>query len=256
MNILEEREQQRVPKNMLLHCGAEVIPRTELGAVETPRATRTWCPLAHEHVLNEVELSLLVAGFQVRNQTHALSHEGARYFGVLEIERAGVARDDYSWLVGVRNSHDKSVPAGVVAGTRVFVCDNLAFSGMFKIQRKHTRYAYRDLRPLINEAVESLNVHLTGMDRKIDQLKSLGIRETTVHDLVVRAVDMGAITCSQIPDVLSEWREPSHKEFTPRNAWSLFNSFTEVTKSLAPHMQVPRGEALQRLFDQRFSLPS
>lgn len=198
----------------------------------------------------------MVEGFQIRNQTHALSHEGARYFGLLEISKTGADHHDYRWLVGVRNSHDKSIPAGVVAGTRVLVCDNLSFSGSVKIQRKHTRYAYRDLRPMVNQAVGSLNAHLGKLDSKIIRMKEIGVRDTTVHDLVVRAVDAGAITCSQMPAVLSEWREPSHEVFKRRNAWSLFNSFTEVTKRIPPHSQVDRGEVLQELFDDRFCLPA
>ena len=69
------------------------------------------------------------------------------------------------------------------------------------------------------------------------------------HDLTIRAVDCAAITTSQIPDVLREWRTPSHAEFEPRNAWSLFNAFTEVHKTVNPNTALRRGEALYGLFD-------
>ena len=49
--------------------------------------------------------------------------------------------------------------------------------------------------------------------------------------------------------MLKEWREPSHDEFRPRTAWSLFNAFTEAHKSVNPHTAVRRGEALYGLFD-------
>jgi len=35
--------------------------------------------------------------------------------------------------VGLRNSHDKTFPAGLVAGTRVFICANLSFSGLIQM---------------------------------------------------------------------------------------------------------------------------
>ncbi len=38
----------------------------------------------------------------------------------------------------VRNSHDKTFPAGIVAGTQVPVCDNLSFAGEISLARKHT----------------------------------------------------------------------------------------------------------------------
>jgi hypothetical protein len=69
------------------------------------------------------------------------------------------------------------------------------------------------------------------------------------HDIVIRAVDCQAITTSQIPDVLDQWRHPAHLAFRDRTAWSLFNAFTEVHKSVNPHTAMRRGEALHGLFD-------
>ena len=47
-------------------------------------------------------------------------------------------RTTSAFVVGVRNSHDKSFPAGLVIGASIFVCDNLSFSGEVKLARKHT----------------------------------------------------------------------------------------------------------------------
>lgn len=57
------------------------------------------------------------------------------------------------------------------------------------------------------------------------------------------------ITPSQVPDVVLEWREPSHREFRPRNLWRLFNAFTEVYKGQNPNLTLSRSEALQGLCD-------
>ena len=76
------------------------------------------------------------------------------------------------------------------------------------------------------------------------------MQDWCAHDLVIRAVDCRAITTGQVPDVVQEWREPSHSEFRPRNPWSLFNSFTEVYKSQSPNMlTLARSEALHGLCD-------
>jgi len=45
---------------------------------------------------------------------------------------------DFALVVGLRNSHDKSFPAGLVIGASVLVCDNLSFSGEVRLARKHT----------------------------------------------------------------------------------------------------------------------
>ena len=75
------------------------------------------------------------------------------------------------------------------------------------------------------------------------------VQDWRAHDLVIRAVDCRAITTSQVPDVVQEWREPSHREFRPRNLWSWFNAHTEVYKSQSPMLTLARSEALHGLCD-------
>ena len=240
---------QKPPKGMLLHCGAELVNRAELHQVPTPRNTETWYPLAHSLVLNEVLHQLANCGFIVTEEAHALSHDGQRYFGVLNITLPGRGIFEWSWAVGIRNSHDKTFPAGLVAGTKVFCCDNLCFSGEVQIARKHTRYAERDLGHLTARAVGQLGGKLRRLDERILCYTETAVDDRHAHDIVIRALDAGAITTTQVPEVLQEWREPSHAEFQPRTAWSLFNAVTEVHKRVNPHTACRRGEALYGLFD-------
>src|SRR5262249_51585397 len=83
-------------------------------------------------------------GLHVVQEGHGLWRDGQRYFGLMEV-RNGSNADDFGLVVGLRNSHDKSFPAALALGSRVFVCDNLAFSGEVKLSRKHTTYIWRDL---------------------------------------------------------------------------------------------------------------
>jgi len=240
--------------NLLLHCGANVVDRNEVYQTLTPHHTLTHYPMSHAHVIEEVESRLWNQGFQIKSRTHALSHENARYFGIVEVTKPETEHEDYSWIIGIRNSHDKSMSAGVVAGSRVFVCDNLAFSGMIKIQRKHTRFVQRDFRELTTGAVIQLDNHLQGLDKRIQRYKEIEVTDIQAHDLIIKAVDNGAITNSQIPDVVEQWRTPDHECFEARSAWSLSNAYTDVLKRVNPHTQVTRGERLQELFDKAFPL--
>lgn len=235
---------------MLLHCGGQIIERNALFGIETPRATDTWFPLPHRHLVEEVENQLTDAGFSLLGQTHAVSHDGHRYFGLLEVSQFGqMPENGHGWVVGLRNSHDKSFPAGLVAGTRVFVCDNLSFSGLIQIRRKHTRFAVRDLRQLTARAVGQLGERLIGMESRIAAYRNMRLNDSRAHDLVIRATDCRAITPTQIPEVLQHWREPAYEEFRPRNGWSLWNACTEALKSVNPHAAIVRCEALHGLFD-------
>ncbi|SHJ08854.1 protein of unknown function [Rubritalea squalenifaciens DSM 18772] len=254
-NIIEiDNHRRNANPNLLLHCGANTVERGDVYRIPTPASTITWYPMPHRHLLEEVESQLWDSGLEILSETHALSHEGARYFGVIEVAKHGSTHEDYSWVIGIRNSHDKTFPAGLVAGTRVMICDNLAFSGMVKIQRKHTRFAARDLRHLTNRAIGKLGDRLQSMDERISLYKQSRVTDLQAHDLIVRAVDAGAITNSQIPEVVGQWRKPDHECFERRTAWSLFNAFTEATKKISPELQVKRGEALQGLFDAKYAL--
>jgi hypothetical protein len=234
---------------MLLHCGAEIVDRRSVYDTPTPAPTDTWYPLAHAGLIHEVESQLIAAGFEVNNESHALSHEGSRYFGVFELKTPGNGVQDYSWIVGIRNSHDKTYPAGLVAGSKVFVCDNLSFTGEVRISRKHTKFAVRDLRHLTARAVGQLGERFHELDDRIVAYKNRRITNPQAHDIIIKAVDCRALTATQVPDMLHEWRQPVHEEFLPRNGWSLFNACTEVMKGINPHTVVNRSQALHGLFD-------
>ena len=111
-------------------------------------------------------------------------------------------------------------------------------------------------RQLTARAVGQLGDKFHELDRRIVSYKQKYLPDRSAHDLVIRAVDCRAITTSQVPAVLEEWRKPSHEDFMPRNAWSLFNAFTEVYKNVNPQTAVKRGQALHGLFDGQVALAS
>ena len=237
------------PKGLLLHCGAQIVDRADLFEVITPNGSKTHFPIPHRDLLTEVENQLRETGFIIQGETHALSHEGQRYFGVIQVSLPTRNEQDFNWVVGLRNSHDKSLTSGVVAGTQVLVCDNLCFNGEVKLSRKHTRHIMRDLRQLTARAVGQLGDKFRDLDRRVASYKQHYLPDRSAHDLVIRAVDCGAVTPSQVPAVLQEWRKPQHQEFLPRNVWSLFNAVTEIHKTVNPHTAMKRGEALYGLCD-------
>lgn len=209
-------------------------------------------PVAHTKMLGQVERTLKANGIEVIGEAHSLTYDGQRYFGLLEV-RHGETVNDYSWVLGLRNSHDKTFPAGIIAGAQVVVCDNLSFCGEVKLARKHTRFILRDLPSLAHQAVTRIVENWHQQDERIGVYRQTNVTDARAHDIVIRAADVGAITNRHIPEILREWRKPSHEEFAPRTAWSLFNAFTEGLKgnlALLPE----RTSSLQGLFNSRFGL--
>src|SRR4051794_32654542 len=212
---------------LMIHCGGHEIAREELMDVKTPPPTATWHPIPHATLLSEVEASLARNHLRVVAEQHALAREGDRYFGLLQIAN-GRERGDYGRVLGLRNSHDQTFPAGFVVGSRVFVCDNLAFSGEIVIARKHTRWILRDLPRLVMGGVAQLTERWRSQEERYARYQATPVTDPDAHDLVIRALDVQAITTQQVTPVLRAWRTPEHAEFTDRTAWSLFNSFTAV----------------------------
>jgi hypothetical protein len=221
--------EKNMTAKLCLHCGAKPVSLETLAKVPTPECTRSWHPLPHADFVDGVVNTLRAQGLEVIGQQHGLSHEGARYFGLIEVGTTE-ASIDYARIVGLRNSHDKRFPAGICAGSSVFVCDNLAFSGEVQVFRKHTRFIERNLWSLIRDAVGKLGGMWKRQDVRINNYKQKVIGDLLVHDLLIKALDLQILSGSKIPKVLNEWRHPRHPEFEGRTLWSWFNSVTEVLK--------------------------
>jgi Domain of unknown function (DUF932) len=244
--------QRRTP-NLILHCGAQHVDLEEVRSVTTPRSTDSWCPIPHHQLITTVQKTLATTNLKIGTQAHSLSHEGQRYFGLMEVHAQKLS-EDYCRVLGLRNSHDKTFPAGIVAGASVFVCDNLSFSGEIKFARKHTRFIVRDLPQLVERSIGLLMTKWHDQDKRIAAYKEAEITDTAAHDLIIRSVDVGVCSNRLIPPVLHEWREPKHDAFEGRNVWSLFNAFTESLKEGALSELPKRTEALHGLLDTHVGL--
>jgi hypothetical protein len=250
--LLQPQPVERRHPNLLLHCGAQAAQREAVIDVPTPRSTTTWTPIPHIDLVSRVENTIRANGLIIGTQAHSLTHDGSRYFGLMEIQR-GSTDEDYCWVMGLRNSHDKTFPAGIVAGAQIFCCDNLSFSGEVKLARKHTRFICRDLPRLVQSAVGKLMERWHHQDARLATYRLTDVDDRTAHDLVIRACDLGVCPNQMIPRVLHEWREPRHSDFQPRTVWSLMNGFTEALKGNL--VELPRRtQALHGLLDSHVGL--
>jgi hypothetical protein len=198
--------------NLMLHCGARKVEREQLALVPTPPRTPTWVPIAHARLLGTVRDTLERCHFAVVGEAHGLARDGSRYFGLLEVAN-GHGADDFGLVVGLRNSHDKRFPAGIVVGASIFVCDNLSFSEEIRLARKHTVNVERDLPQLVSRAVGKLADLRFRQEVRFQTYKTCEVSDGLAHDLLVRAVDARVLPVTKLPCVLKEWREPRHPEF-------------------------------------------
>lgn len=235
-------------QGLMLHAGASAATIEQVAEVKTPAADKGWQPIAHLDVIELVKQTLESRHLTVASQGFALWQDGQRMFGLLEL-RNGQNPSDYALTIGVRNSHDKSFAAGAALGSKVFVCDNLAFSGEITFARKHTVNIARDLPMLVSGAIGRL-IELRGwQDKRIAAYKNFEMTDALAHDIIVRSLDRRVIGPMKLVDVVKEYREPRHDEFKPRTAWSLFNAYTEIAKGAVRQLPA-RTQSLHGLLDE------
>lgn len=240
-------------RGLMLHAGAHAATREQVAAVVTPQSTDTWQPISHETIIATAQAALASRGLMVKEEGYGLWAGGQRFFGVLQVEN-GQRYTDHGMLVGLRNSHDKTFPAGLAIGSIVFVCDNQSFSGEVVMNRKHSTRIMVDLPGLVDRAIERLLGLGKYQEQRIAAYKEAPLLETPkVHDLVIRSLDAGVIGPTKVVKVLQEWRAPRHEEFADRTLWSLFNSFTEVLKG-SGGLLPQKTMRLHKLFDAEIGL--
>jgi hypothetical protein len=177
-------------------------------------------PINHDRLLAGVQQSLERSGLHVVTESHGLTHDGNRYFGLLQ------------------------------------VCDNLSFSGEVKLARKHTTHIERDLPQLVDRAVGMLGNLRQTQEQRFLTYRQHELTDSEAHDFVIKALDARVVPVTRIPEILTEWREPKYPEFRAgRTAWRLFNAFTEVLKGQLDRLP-QRTQALHGLMDSACGLVS
>ena len=118
---------------LLAHCGANKLTREELKLVPSPEGTDTYQPVPHHEIATTLLEALTFRHIAVARDEYAVSEDGMKMFGLLDLE---TTFEGCRFLIGVRNSNDKSMRLAMTVGHRVFVCDNMSFSGDFTLVTK------------------------------------------------------------------------------------------------------------------------
>tara|TARA_Y100000361_G_scaffold12973_1_gene10263 strand:+ start:1618 stop:2553 length:936 start_codon:yes stop_codon:yes gene_type:complete len=205
-------------------------------------------PIAHHELVNRTKGFLDQQGFTIEDEVHSLARDNKHYFGLFSVDHPNRAESDRGCVIGVRNSHDKTFPAGLCAGDAPFVCDNLIFTNTIKLARRHTRNILQDLDATINRALGKLFGFWHGQDSRIKAYQNFELGNSDVNDIVIRACKAGAIPKTKIMDVVNQWESSDHPEFWDRNMNSLYNAFTEVYKGNLVALP-SRSDALHSVLD-------
>ncbi|MCC6350228.1 MAG: DUF932 domain-containing protein [Candidatus Eisenbacteria bacterium] len=238
--------------SLTVHRGGWAATRGDLASVEVPEPTESYVPVPYGRLVEEVHLHLPRIGLAVVDERYALARHGNQMFGVLTCRNGNAS--DWGLAVGLRSSYDRSLSVQLVAGSRVFVCDNLAFHGETKVSRKHTANVFRDLPSLIYDMLTSVSAMKENLAAEIEQMKRRTLTVALSHHLMVLALRSGALPASQLPKVIENFDDLDNPEFEPRSAWALFNAFTATIASRHPRQQMEGTLRLTKAFREGLSL--
>jgi hypothetical protein len=136
-----------------------------------------------------------------------------------------------------------------VAAARVFVCDNMAFSGSdgsVVLRKRHT--SRLDLAavvpPAVDQFVAKAGAFRLDLDRMRDSRLTDGRAKEVIHDAFTGPAPVLPLRCLPTVSDLYFADEEQRAKFPARSLWSLNNAFTEAVKALR---EVPRHNAGLRI---------
>ena len=214
---------------LVSHKSTTLVSRDQLRTIPQPVSTATFKPVPHIELVETMEKVLNQRNINVQGEQFAIRADGSRLFGTFDLSLNGVP--DSCAALGFRQANDRSMALQMVAGLRVFVCDNLCLNGDFvALERRHT--SGLNLIEELTVAVDKFEEHYVTLKTEVANLKQKeltdGEAKTIIHDIFVKDV----LPVRLFPVVSKEYFNPRHSEFAPRTAWSLHNSFTEAVKSM------------------------
>ncbi len=237
--------------NLLTHCGSKRCSLEQLLTIPEPDKTKTYTPLNHYDFAVNVRsvTSDLLRDFTFVGDNYALSSDGQKMFGVLTFSERSSFDDKFLNLsIGLRNSYDKSMAAGLCVGASVIVCDNLMFRGDITILRKHTgETMHEDLLDQLVTAIYKSQHQFTQLSDDARAMRKVPMSTKAGFEYLGVLTGEKILSPTQSTKAFDELRNPSHPEFQEASLWSCYNHATEALKSSSPQSIIKSHMKLHKL---------
>lgn len=212
------------------------VTRYEMVSVAPPVATETYHPQEHYIVANATIEKLSSAGFMIKSERWTLSAKDQLLFGVVDLNLPLARWDEpgggVTVSVGIRSSYNKQLPFGIVAGSRVFVCSNLAFAGELTYKRKHTRHGYDTFLHQLDDAILKLPQYQAAESERIQSWMNYELTDDQCNTLLLTLFEHKVIGMRQFHPIMDEFRNPTYEDFQGKTTvWNFFNRITTAMRN-------------------------
>jgi len=213
------------------------------------RAGNRWIGISHYQLASTLEQELKARRIEITRSAWTMGRNNQALFGGLGLRfPATLGIPDLTgmeYALGVRHSNDMSMSIQFFAGLTVMVCANGVATGSFILARKHTSGI--DLDYEVNRGVDRLVEEARKAGGVVDTMKQRHLTQLRVDHLLCEAGRQRLLSWGHLGLVEQGFRNPSHEEFQDRTAWSLYNSFNEVTKRVDPGRQLRSLDRFRQL---------
>jgi hypothetical protein len=218
------------------HKDTNLVTRETLRGLPEVIGTDSFKPVAHIELVETFEKEFNRRDIQIIREQFSLSKDSMKMFGTFDLTLNGV--EGMAAALGFRTANNRTMSLQGIAGMRVFVCDNMAFSGeTIILRRRHTSGLN-----LLDEVVEALNqyeTHYRRLKLEIGDLQNYTVTDAgakiLMHDIFAAQI-MPVRFLPAVSDVYFNAyvndELPKYAAFRERTAWNLLNAFTEVAKEM------------------------
>ena len=166
-----------------------------------------------------------------------------------------------NYRYGVLSSHDSTRGTWLVAGAQVGACANGMVWGKEYTAKLNHFGAFDDIiaemKYMFATGIKYIFDRHKLMDKCIDGMTQAKLDNVKAHDIIMKSARAKAISPSSVLKVDDHWKMNSDagKLFKDRNAWSLYNAFTDAYKSQRITSAFDNNRKLNGVFEREFQLP-
>ncbi|MFI5222633.1 MAG: hypothetical protein ACHQX3_00060 [Nitrospirales bacterium] len=221
--------------SLMTHAGAERLTLAQLKMLPEPkRLGSLHAPVPHSILVESLEVEAMERGYDITKMELAISKDASQLFGVIDLVPPGVVDvTERGTSIGFRNSTNSTLAIKIVAGSRVFVCDNLALSGdMIAVLRRNTTGL--DLETELREGFLKFIQHCSSLDMKIVEMQIVAITDMVAKSQIFDVFNSKILPVHLFDDVSEFYFKPTDEmtDCQPRTKWGLHNAFTRAMKKL------------------------
>ena len=235
IKMYQRAETPDFEKHLMGDWGAQV-DESVIAAIPAPR-TKSHRPVEHLEWCDLIKRAAIMGGYDLSEPVHVMHPAGrfATLWGLAheDLPRTlGQSEYDVNPIISMVSSYDKTISAWSEIGCLLRLCDNLtAVGGIEKasFRRKQTKNIGEVKYNLTFGLFDNLLEIWQRQSAVVDRLEETAVSDKDADHIigrVARLQDGKYLNAASTQAMFKIWKEGENPEDKPRNAWSLYNSYT------------------------------